>query len=327
MKTIFTYLLSFSILPVALSAQPTLTKNEYYETGEVIQMVNCSPAQAIAGPAAADTTWNFSTLTASGGYSITTILHDTSTSFGTSNLMYLMPDGTIQFVQENNTDSYVNGIYDTTSHITTYYNNYDIAKRPASYDVSYIDSYKVNGPGGEYGTGILVQTGDAYGTLVLPGGTYTNVLRVKKTNSVYDTVGSADYYSLTTSYLWFDTSDRPPLLEIDSVSNITGTYQKIMYLPPATGISYFNSEAQNYTGYLDNNGQLQINGFENNKEYSVNVYNIIGNKVFTQDFIASDNVERFDIGRQLPPGIYPVSIVLKNATYASTSVIKVVKSN
>ena len=328
MKTIITLLLSAYLLPVALSAQPTVYKNEFYPEGYTIEMVNCDATGITAGTAGVNVTWDFSGLAPSGGFSTTTVLNDTSTVFTTSDLMEIRPDGTIAFIQENSTNTYINGVYNPGTTVTTNYNNYYVSVRPFTYNTSYLDSYNVAAPATNVsGTGYLTALGDAYGTLILPSGSYPNVLRIKEEQREYDTAGSSPSYTLTMSYLWFDTGHRAPLLRMDSVIS-TGTVnsQKVMYLSPTSGVKNLNSYQASYSGFFDNAGHLVVEGFETEKNYTVVVYNIIGNKVFSQDFSATDPAQQFDV-TALKPGIYLVYVTAKTGAVTNPQVFKVVKTD
>ncbi len=161
-----------------------------------------------------------------------------------------------------------------------------------------------------YGTGYIATTGDAYGTLMLPTGTYNNVLRIKKLQSETDTLsGSAGATTITTSYLWFDNVHHPPLLRIDSVIGITGSNYTVMFLSIPTGIKTLTSSQRNYQCYLHNSELLLTGNFINGRIYSVTVYNIIGAKIYNNEFTADGGSQRFDMNRQLDPGIYLVSII------------------
>lgn len=326
MKTLITCLLSLSILPVALSAQPVISTNEYYHIGDVITMVNCDPSAVVAGSPGANVMWDFTGLTASGGLHTTYILNDTSVIFSTSNIMEIMPDGTILFVNENNNDSYIDGKYDGTTHLTTFYSLYDDSKRPFTYNTNYVDTYQLNiTTTGLFGTGCVYEVGDAYGTLMLPGGaTYSNVLRIKKVITEYDTAGLTATVSQNISYLWFDTAHAAPLLRIDSSNSSSTSNQRVMYLAPATGIADLPATQATFTGYLDNSEHLFVNGFEAGKTYQVTLYNIIGNKIHTESFTATSSQQRFEVAKQLAPGIYVVSIAARGEPNAP-SVIKLVK--
>ena len=71
-------------------------------------------------------------------------------------------------------------------------------------------------------TGTSATIADAYGTLILPSGTYSNVLRAKITqNAVSTTTGGSINTSLAT-YYWYGDSYKYPLLEVD-ITTTTGT--------------------------------------------------------------------------------------------------------
>jgi hypothetical protein len=326
MKTTFSLLTSLYLLPVALCAQPTITTNEFYNIGAVIEMTNCDASAVNAGASGAGVTWNFSALGSSGGTSTTTVAHATSSVFITSNLMITLPGGLIEYVDENSTDSYINGTYDPATNITTNYNNYDESKRPVTYNTNYVDSYRViiTSPS-TVGTGHITETGDAYGTLMLPTGTFTNVLRIKKIQTETDSMGGSESaFSHIVTYLWFDTLHNAPLFRLDSVNTITGSSNTAMYLALPLNASNVNNDHIAYSGYFDNSG-LQINGsFEYGSVYDVVLYNIIGTKVFSEEFPASGTSRHFDVGGNLREGIYIVSITPKEAP-SSRALFKLVK--
>ncbi len=329
MKTITTFLLSLSLLPAALSAQPTMTKNEFYYTGDVIQMVNCDASTVSAGASGSNVTWDFSSLVASGGIYTVRIMLDTFPVFASSSsLMAIFPNNTVAFLQENNTDTYINGMYDTGTHITTYYSFYHDSKRPFTFNSNYADSYRVNIPAtGAFGTGLIAEAGDAYGTLILPTGTFENVLRVRKVRVEHDTVGASDYITTATSYMWFDTGHSAPLLRIDSLSSASAESQTVRYLLSSTGVGNVKSSQNNFTGYLDNSEHLIVNGFESGKNYQIVLYNIIGNKVFSDDVFTSGSLHKFDIRHEISPGIYILRISEKGDPNSVASVVKVIKAN
>ena len=321
MKTIMLSLLSVYMLPAALSAQPTISTNEFYSTGDIIQMVNCNPSGAAAGASGTNITWDFSGLIATGSISTTTVVQNTSSSFSTSNLLITLPNGLKQYVLENNTDSYLNGVVDTVSGLVTNYTDCDISKRPITYLTDYIDSYQVaiTTPL-TYGTGYITTTGDAYGTLILPTGTYNNVLRIRKIQSENDSTSSTSGVNTTTiSYLWFDDIHNPPLLRIDSVIGASNT---LMYLTSTTGIKDLNSIQSNYQCYLHNSELLLTGDFIYGKIYTVQVYNIIGEKIYSNEFTSNGSSQRLDMNRQLNPGIYIVSIIQKDDP-SSNGIVKV----
>jgi len=292
-------------------------------------MVNCDTTGLNSGASGAGVTWNFSGLVASGGYSTTTVEADTSSVYLTSNLLEILPNGQQEYVQENSSASMVNGLYDPSTGNTATYNNFDIAQRPMAYTTNYVDSYSVTIPGPPFtkGIGAMRETGDAYGTLVLPSGNYSNVLRVKKVQNETDTIeGSSPYVvsSSTISYLWFDGVHPAPLLRIDSVSNPAVQSWTIMYLASLESVSTLTQDIISCNAWFADNALLLTGNFVSSKNYEVIVYNMIGVKIFTSSFIGNNNRQQFDINRQVPPGIYIVSVENVNDP-SSRQIMKVLK--
>ena len=312
MKTKILILIVSYLLPVCAVAQPVVSKNEFYHIGDVIRMVNCNPG-AGSGSAGANATWDFSGLIPSGGFSVTTVAANSSTDFITSNLVITLPNGFKEYMKENNTDSYVDGINDNAKNIVYNYYNLDIAKRPFTFNTTYLDTYRVIvTTTSSVGTGYLTKTGDGYGTLKLPTGTFSNVLRIKKTQIETDSVGGIESaFTTTVSYLWFDTLHTAPLYRIDSVNGIGGSQVTAMYLAAPTGIKD-PIAGDDFRGFFDNDKLSVAGGFESGSAYHIAVYNIIGTKVFQEPFIAAGSTQQFVLNTRLRPGIYMIDISKDN---------------
>lgn len=326
MKTIIHYLLPilFVSIPTALFGQPSISTNEYYHIGDVISMVNCDPGTVVAGAPGAGVTWDFSTLSTSGTY-VMTVENDTSSVFTTANVLLRLPTGEKEHILENNTDSHLLGIEDSVSGVVASYYNYDIAKRPITYMTVYVDSYQVAIPATNLGgKGYLTTMGDGYGTLMLPTGTFTNVLRIKEYQTETDSVGSTITSSIKTSYLWFDDAHSAPLLRIDSSISIFGNTNTIMYLVPPTKVANVMKEQANYQCAIRNDELLLSGNFDYGKVYDVAVYNIIGAKIYNTEFTAMNNTAHFVMGADLAPGMYITMIMQKNAP-DKKEVIKMIK--
>ncbi len=325
MKTMIIFLLSVTVLPKVLSAQPTINYNEYYEIGDVINMLNVDASAINAGAPGANVVWDFSAVSANGGTSTTTIAANTTGTFNTSNLVVTLPNGDMEYMAENNTDSYINAITDHNTHNTVTYTYFDGAKRPFIYLGYYLDSYKIAATTpATTGNGTMTISSNAWGTLKLPSGTFNNVLLIKKLRQETDTVSSATVSFTNVTYQWFDTSHHAPLLELDSMNNLSGNTYKAMYLASPLAVQAVKTSQLTYTGYMLNN-ELQLTGtFEIGTDYQVTVYSIIGSKLYTGDFTANGATQRIDLGRDVNPGIYIVSLTQRNDPSFS-QVIKVVK--
>ncbi len=291
-------------------------------------MVDCDPTGINPDTPGAAINWDFSSVSSLGGILTTKVLSDTSGVFTTSNLLMVLPNGDKEYVKENNTDSYVNGITDAATGLTLTYNDYDESKRPISYMTTYADTYMVNASSPfTTGRGYLVQTADAYGTIKLPSGTFSNVLRVKKVQSETDTISGSVSALVKVSYQWFDGSHSAPLFQVDSVSSsLTGTSQDAMYLAVAASVKNPSATTATFNGYL-NNTELILNGdFEYEQTYDVTIYSLIGSTIYTDEFTAYSTSMRFDIGRRIAPGIYIISIRQKGES-SPGDVIKVLKQS
>lgn len=328
MKTVFTYFL-LSLIPSVLWAQPIENHGGFYYIGQPLQMINCDPTNVDAGSGGANVNWDFTALSNIGPMYIETFSADTSSMFLTSNLMVTLQDGTKLHEQQNSTDTYIDGKEDASGTVTYYRGNVE-SRRPLTYGTSYLDTfYKTVPSSGEHGVGYWTLVGDGYGTLKLPIGTFTNVLRVRKHINEIDTLGptSAPVITnkFTTSYFWFDTGHNSPLLRIDSVNSATSPQSvTVRYIYGPTAIGNLNGNMINFTANLREN-QLALRGkFDAGAVYDVTLYNIIGTEVFKDKFSTSASEYRFDIARSIPDGIYIVSLEEVNAP-SSKTVIKVIK--
>jgi hypothetical protein len=311
--------LAFSI---ALSAQPLISTNEYYHIGDVINLINCDAGTLSAGSSGAAMSWNFSSLTNIGTL-VMTVARDTTTAY-TSNLLITLPNGDLEHMMENNTDSYVYAIEKSGTSVIMNYNNLDIDKRPLTYNDTYTDTFRdIIVTPATHGTGIIIVKADAYGTIQLPTGTYSNVLRVRKYQYEVDTIsGGGTTESTITSYLWFDSVHSAPLFEMDSINASTGFTYEARYLASDESVPTRNMVKENFNGCIQNNELILNGGFINGVVYEVKLYNIMGSILDNSEFISSGSAQATSISSQIIPGIYLVGISQKDNP-SSQQIIKV----
>ena len=119
---------------------------------------------------------------------------------------------------------------------------------PATYNITALEPYAFSRPGFDsYGYGTDSITVDAYGTLILPTGTFTNVLRVHTISISIDSniVSGTTYVDTfrTDVYSWYTPGTHSPLLSMFyDFGGLTGTPElaQIFYyklLPPGTGVA------------------------------------------------------------------------------------------
>ncbi len=118
---------------------------------------------------------------------------------------------------------------------------YRYFKYPFTYNQS--ETTSANCTGDNLGTPFtrtaqVVLDGDGYGTLVMPFGTFTNVLRIKRTHSGQDVGQGINVTWLTHEYYYFKPGLTFPLLMIvDDVTNGSSNSQTMMPEPSMVGIA------------------------------------------------------------------------------------------
>ena len=305
MKTKFiSFLLAF---PLGALAQPVLTHNEFYQIGETVSMIPADTAGINIDTMGAGMNWHYGGLTANSVPYDISVLHDTSGAYHTSDVMLLLPDGTRQHFQENNTESYYNG-YETPGGTQVFYSYFRLSRRPVHYLDTYTDTFAMNTPStNTYSHGYIKVTADGYGTLTTPNGTYTNVMRIKKYQYEIDTTGSTYVLSIINSYQWYDTVHNAPLLRIDMAQGALANYTSVMYLgneSPA-GVTNVNTGAVTFTANITNN-QLYVHGnFTPGKNYDIRLLDLTGRQLLHQQFSAA-NTTAFDINGPVAAGMYIV---------------------
>ncbi len=232
-------LLSFAaaVCSFAAFAQPTLTAaTNTPVAGDIFNGRICDTTGVTPGASGASVTWNFSTLHATSQDTLAYMACSSTPhcdSFIISNLASF--DNTTYQYYLNSTSA-MTGIGQVDAAGTNYIHltNYlDQMFYPCTYLSTHVDT--ALGHFSISGTAVALRIldsfkADGYGTLTLPTGTHTNVLRVHMINYTTDTItiviGGIPFPTASTSrsesYLWFDTGYHSPLLNIglDTVGNV-----------------------------------------------------------------------------------------------------------
>jgi hypothetical protein len=231
-----------SILTVGISgaaafAQSTLTGANFNPVALDIYVSNvCNTTGVAAGPRGANITWSFLSLTPSTsmppldtGIVSPCILaaHCVSGStFGINNPALTITNS----IYTDATRLSQTGLYVSATENSTYTNSMDQLRYPFTYLDSFVDSYSgtINflGLSGTL-TGNITVVCDGYGTLKVPGKTFTNVLRVHSMQKYIDSVdllGVAIDSYLVNSYTWYMPNYHSALMTISTLTQLsTGT--------------------------------------------------------------------------------------------------------
>lgn len=216
------HLLCITLLsPTILLAQPTYTAADGATTiGSTPVSLTCDWMDA--GPSGAAQTWDFSALVPITSYS-ETVLTPTATPYSASfpGANRASGSGTsYRYWTESAAQTVLNGQV-SNGQVLTYTNTEKIAQFPLTMNTSWSDPF-----GGTFISGGLttVRSGtytanvDAWGTVVLPSGTFTNCLRLHYHESIADASVAGTYVYETESYAWLKPGFSKSLLAFQAYS-------------------------------------------------------------------------------------------------------------
>jgi len=277
-------------------AQPTLTDvNCGLLSGDKFTW-NVTPTIS-PGSAGANQVWNFSTMTLSTSTSATIQPPASTPSAGlypTANISLV--DGFISDFCRVNTNSmqeignYYNGGSPVNMCVTTYTDPVDYLHFPFNFNNTYTDAFygsSNNTMVGQTRSGSITVTADGYGTLIIPTGTFVNVMRVHSTMTYTDTVFSTTFFTARSKdeYLWYLPGTHFPVAGVAFFTNPNPKEQDHAYYisqyltglneidNPLSAVKLFPvpaSEVLNITIPNGVSGKLEIN-----------IYNSLGQKIKT----------------------------------------------
>jgi hypothetical protein len=230
-------------------AQYSMTNFHNVAPGDISISIPVTDTMAQEGPGGANQTWNFSNLNL-GTAASASYVSPSGTPYAASypNATAATSNGGQYGYLKCNATSYaIEGAAQSSSTVI-YSNDQLFLTYPFTYNSVVNDNFSgtiISGTNGTL-TGSTTTTGDGYGTLMLPGATLNNVLRVKSSYTRTDNFGaySIDYYS--ESYIWYSAASKYPLLNINRFATIffgTPTWVKTVSVDAsAVGISEIKDE-------------------------------------------------------------------------------------
>lgn len=291
MKKIY---VSFSLLTFFAAgaiAQPTLTGAT---TNPVIgeSFLVHSIAYTSPGSAGANVTWNFSNVSST-GTSTVSYVNPSATPFGSN-----FPNATVALSLGSGAYDYYSG---TTSAFSregsansSTYIPYSDAEKLLHYPVTYNSSNTDN----LYSTytsnsvsltrsGTTTSTADGYGTLILPYGTLTDVMRVKIEQNYEDSYQSTPFYDYqVTIYVWYKAGIHYPVFSLTSTSINGGSpVEYASYLDAsAVGVGINESVMAQSLNVFPNPSSDVVNvsfSLESASDVKLSVFNMLGEAVIT----------------------------------------------
>lgn len=316
------FLLSLSIIFLignTAFAVPTLTQaNTAPSIGDVMIMF-AADTSVQEGSSGASVTWTFNSLAITANTSVSTCVPVASTpyasDFPTANIA-LESSGAYQYLNSTSTTLQQLGVA-AGAQITHFTPAINFLTFPFTYN-SVVSTSNFTGTHAQ-GTlaGSTITTGDAYGTVIINGRTYTDVLRLKVVQDIdytYTGIGNLIYH--TVSYIWYDGIHKTPVLEIvtNDVSGLTFAYDKQVIIGDfATGtdvITGINPLIELYPNPAHNTTNISI-AVAREANILVNIYDNTGAKIQVNNFGHQSNAaikESLDIS-SLSKGIYMVEVI------------------
>jgi hypothetical protein len=217
-------------LPFYGMAQPVLGNNVFTQIGDIIKLQPAQPNNVSEGPAGANQSWNFSGLIPKPSSAFQLKYLDAAVtpyadSFAFSNMAteYVSEDNVISYGYFNQTGNeiwFLGAAFEEATQILTQPDL--LARTPMKYGDfnthSYSGVFHYPGFTGDI-YGVKTSKYDAYGTLKMPGITYSNAIRTRTQETRTDSVslGSGVYTLETTKedyYCWFVPGIHSAVMEI-----------------------------------------------------------------------------------------------------------------
>lgn len=229
-----TLVFSYLLLPMLGMSQPEISEAIIPAFGDSIHVVKCAPAPFQENNFGANQTWDFSGLTADAMepdfyfkfFDPANTPH--AARYPDATLAAINADSQyIYYVFENNLLQLIGTVFEDEM-LGTAYAEYDNSETeevfPISYENTWTDAFDGNNILGVFSSpfnGSIEGEVDAYGTLILPSGTFNNVLRVKEERNYQITgapaMASTMYRYISADFnLWLLTMESfdsgPPLI-------------------------------------------------------------------------------------------------------------------
>jgi hypothetical protein len=219
MKKHLFYLLCF--FTGALFAQPVITDTDLLGVGDIVITQPTTTETFNPGPAGANQTWDFSQIVSDGDPDTTFYISPVGTpyaaSYPSSNIVGFFDGNSYGYYQTSGGKLFYWGSTDPmTALVLTDPATYFVS--PATYGTFVLDTIAGTlnlGPISGSVVGQVYFEGDGYGTLQLPTGTYTDVLRIKTVTAAVATVPFlGTIIDSVFNYSWYKLGTESPLLEM-----------------------------------------------------------------------------------------------------------------
>ena len=329
MKNKFTPLIviAVSLLATQATAQ-TIPGSAFPAAGSVFVLTEADTTGVQAGAGGMGTTWNFSTLVNSSGSQIDSFMLPSATPYAA---LFPTADIAIHETAPPSTNYYIylnhsipNSNYQRVGNIqpdTVIYTDpanqypYPLALSN-SYNDTYYAHYHTTG-GFASMAGVSSGSVDGTGTLVLPTGTYSNVVRTHFTRAEHDTVATHAVVVTIDYYEWYQANAYYPILSIvnTTIQSVVSIHKKTVAYRAgyaSTGIADIANENNGVLLYPNPSTQKTTLLYESTTagESLISIYDLSGRIVHSQVYSATGGLQQVALDiTNVPVGIYEVKIL------------------
>jgi hypothetical protein len=289
-KALLWAIASFTGIFASYGQAPVLTATTNNPVaGDTFYSYTCDTIGVTSGSAGAGVTWDFSSLSVDTTDTVMFLSCPTTPycdSFVGSNLVYFADSVYLYGITSTSGFSAI-GAY-TAGEYMHFSNPKSFLSLPMTYNTIYKDTAETYIP--SFGLTLTITdtlTCDGYGTLMLPGNTYNNVLRVHTFETTKDSMFiGMPFVSVTTTekYTWYMAGFHHPVLEItyDTVGSGTPYISEVKYYkmpvttPPPTGVEdVYAASLQVYPNPAKNTVHIKFDAAQND-ELSLTITDVTG---------------------------------------------------
>ena len=320
----FLLILFVFIYIIQINAQiPTLTfSNSGIQPGDIFSYYEADTVGVEPGSAGTNQIWNFSDLTMN---SVLRSTHFISPSITQNHSLFVeatvadTSGGNEAFYKINSNENTVLGWCNSSTNIV-YTNPETIVNYPFSYGDISNDNFSANYNASSiqfYTNGTVSANADSWGTLILPSGTFSNILRVK---FIQDVTDSSTFYTALThteTYSWYDGVNKRPIFDIvKTVSSAMGNtyYVKTVHVSADvySGLNYEENKGLTFYMLLDNDKKI-LNLYFNSQiesDAELFIYDMQGKMVKNSKigFVQKGNSQKAIGLPEISKGIYIVKL-------------------
>lgn len=270
-------LLTLSLLvTTAVAAQPTIQMNDFKPTVGETMIVTYGPYIS-PGSAGNNQTWDLSAAIDQTPVTINSLSPGTGVATANTKLEYV--GASVIYSLMDNTGYYVLR-EEAGGTVINYSNSKQMYKFPLAMNGTFTDTFNGSATVSGYN---LTRSGstngviDGYGTLITPSGTYSNVLRIKTTQTTTDNMAGATNTASTETYTWVKAGIHLEIAVSQEINLPTGAQSHTYYLKSSSLGLIEHGDEQTFIYPNPTNGIttiFSINGFE-----ELTVYNVNGEKV------------------------------------------------